>query len=255
MVVEPDPEPEYCPECGSAYCNGECMSSNPCEYCGSQNCSGECQDEEYNDEPDTYECPRCGDPYCDGSCQSTPCTCGNCEECGYTETQMTDEEYTELGQTTINKIQQDLQSNNVQIKQVKINDTTGEALLYAAGAGLNTNGIITSATNFIANAGPLVTNIGIAVSGAGLVVGATQTWIGYSDGDITTADKLNAISTALNAVGIVCAFIPGGQIVSGVLGVSSCIVGLVSTFMSDNMQKEIFIKFDDGTSFYMCLLS
>lgn len=212
----------YCPDCGNLDCS--CNGSWGCVYCGDVSCSGDCQD------------------------SSSCANCPGCAECSWFSDP--DEQ---LGHETLYKIKNDLRSGNVKIQQVKMNGR--DALLTAAGVGLNTNGLIISCTSFIENAGPLAAKLGNAVSGAGLIVGATQTYIGFSDGDITTADKLNAISTALSAAGLICVFIPGGQVVSGVLGVASCVVGIVSVFYTHNMPNEIHLKFDDGTSFHMCLIA
>ena len=131
----------------------------------------------------------------------------------------------------------------------------GEAVLNASGIGLNANGLITSCINFIKDTPPSAIAFGNAISVAGFAIGFSQTWIGYSDGDITTQDKLNLISTALSAAGIVCALIPGGQVASGILGVTSCVIGLVSTLVTSEVQREIHLNFEDGTSFHMYLIS
>ena len=87
------------------------------------------------------------------------------------------------------------------------------------------------------------------------MVTSAQAWIGYSDGDITTQYKLNLVSTALNAAGLACALIPGGQIASGVLGATSCVIGLISTFVTSEVPREIHLEFEDGTSFHMYLIA
>ena len=164
-----------------------------------------------------------------------------------------DQYYIELGNQGINKITTDLKNGNVQIQQVKM--SAGEAVLNASGIGLNANELITSCINFIKDTPPSAIAFGNAISVAGFAIGFSQTWIGYSDGDITTQDKLNLISTALSAAGIVCALIPWGQVASGILGVTSCVIGLVSTFVTSEVQREIHLNFEDGTSFHMYLIS
>lgn len=164
-----------------------------------------------------------------------------------------DEYYKNLGNEGIEKIRADLRNRNVKIQQVKM--SAGEAILNASGIGLNTNGLITSCINFIKDAPPSALAFGNAISIAGFAVGASQTWIGYGDGDITTQDKLNLISTALNAAGLACALIPGGQIASGVLGATSCVIGLISTFVTSEVPREIHLEFEDGTSFHMYLIA
>lgn len=153
----------------------------------------------------------------------------------------------------MNKIKTDLNNGNVQVKKCVIGPN-GVAMMNAAGIGLNTNGIITSCIPFIKNADKVALQFGKSISYAGLVIGASQTYIGFTDGDISTGDIFSAVSTALNAAGVVCAFIPGGIVVSGVLGVTSCVVGLIGGVFSYNMPSEIHIQLDNGTNFYLYLV-
>lgn len=169
------------------------------------------------------------------------------------ENDKNDEYYEKLGNEGIEKIRADLKNGNVKIQQVKMSAT--EAILNASSLGLNANGLIISCVDFLKNTPPSAAAFGRLISATGLMVGFAQTWIGYSDGDITTQYKLNLISTALNAAGLVCTFIPGGQIVSGVLGVASCVIGLVSTFVTSEVPREIHLEFEDGTSFHMYLIA
>lgn len=71
----------------------------------------------------------------------------------------------------------------------------------------------------------------------------------------TSADKINAISTALGAIGFAAAFISGGVVVSGIFGVASCIVGLASNFVTHVVVPTLLrITFDDGTHFSMIIM-
>ena len=47
----------------------------------------------------------------------------------------------------------------------------------------------------------------------------------------------------------------GGQIASGVLGATSCVIGLISTFVTSEVPREIHLEFEDGTSFHMYLIA
>lgn len=244
FIVDAECQCGSCDLCLSRLCSwcgqNPCICYSYCPICGFVDCI--C---------DELGCVFCGKMDCYGECLNTGMDCGGCGVCA--NCLNTQENYEELGYKTLNRIENDLKNGIVEIKQVNIN--AGEAILTGVGFGVNTNGIITSCLNFIENAKPSALAFGNAVAGVGLVVGATQTWIGYSDGDITTQDKLNLISTALNAAGIACAFVPGGQIVSGVLGVTSCIVGLVSVFVTNEIHNEIHLQFEDGTSFHMYLVA
>ena len=168
---------------------------------------------------------------------------------GGTGSGMTDAQYRALGNEAFDKIRSDLVSKNVNMQEAKVN-SAGELVLTATGIGVNTNGIITSCVSFMNNVDNLAINFGRGVAGLGIGIGITQTCIAYSDGNIT-AGTLNLISTALATAGFICAFVPGAQVVAGVLGVTSCVIGLIASFVSDHLPKEIHIQLEDGTNIYL----
>lgn len=131
------------------------------------------------------------------------------------------------------------------IKQAHID--AGKATIYAANIGTGgVNGIIVSCLNFMKNIQDDVyaANFGRGMSIAGVISGTMQTIIVCADGDITT-DALTAISTAL---GIAAVLLPTGMAITGIVGVSSCIIGLVSTFVTTSFPSEIHIQLEDGTN-------
>ncbi len=161
----------------------------------------------------------------------------------------TDEYYESLGQMGFDKIRSDLSSGDVQIKQAFLD--AGKATVYAANLGTGGfNGIVASCISFMKSAqvDTYAVSFGRGMSIAGVVSGALQTIIVCTDGNITTGDTLTAISTALNAAGLIASFIPGGLIVSGVLGVTGCIIGLAGTFVTTNLPSEMHIQLEDGTN-------
>lgn len=132
------------------------------------------------------------------------------------------------------------------IKQAHID--AGKATIYAANIGTGgVNGIIASCLNFMKNIQDDVyaVNFGKGLSIAGVISGTMQTIIVCTDGDITTGDALTAISTAL---GIAAVLLPTGMAITGIVGVSSCIIGLVSTFVTTSFPSEIHIQLEDGTN-------
>ena len=145
-----------------------------------------------------------------------------------------DEYYTRLGEEAFAKIISDLESGNVDFYECTIssNDNYYHAGVVAANLGLNTNGLITSCINFMKDPPIEALTYGQILSGASLYIGVSQTIVAFTDGEISTTDIVNAISVGFNAIGFVTAFIPGGQIVSGVAGVTSCIIGLASNFIT-----------------------
>ncbi|MBQ0080278.1 MAG: hypothetical protein KBS95_01835, partial [Alistipes sp.] len=134
----------------------------------------------------------------------------------------------------------------VQIKQALID--AGKATIYAANIGTGgVNGIIASCLNFIKNIkdDAYAVKFGTRLSYLGAGVNIVQTIIVCADGDITTGDAITAISTAL---GIAAVLLPTGMVVTGIVGVSSCIIGLVSIFVTTNIPSEIHIQLEDGTN-------
>lgn len=87
---------------------------------------------------------------------------------------------------------------------------------------------------------------GKGVSALNMLVGTAQTIIGCSDGDITTADALNALSTILGGLGYAVVFTPLAP-VAPYLGIASCVVGLASNcFTYYGIPTIIRVKMDNG---------
>lgn len=225
VIVDPDPTPDpgqpeenYCPFCGSMFCSGDCQNSGTGDWGGGGGNPGE-----------TTPNPDFGE-------------------------NMNDARYTEIGRNGIAKIKTDLQQGNFRCEKCIIGPT-GTALISAASVGVNVNGIATSCISFLEHADKTALAFGKSMSLAGIALGGAQTYIGFTDGDISTGDVLNAISTALGVAGYACAFIPGGQIVGGVLGVTSCVIGFVAGFFSYNLPSEIHIELDNGRKIHLYLNS
>lgn len=164
-----------------------------------------------------------------------------------------DGRYRVLGMQGFRKIQNDLKNKNVVINQVKYRE--GYPVLDAAGVGLNTTGIITSCLNFLeqTNLDKYALSFGKKMGLAGFITGATQTAIAFSDGDISTADILNAVSTALAGASLVCALFPGTIVVGGILGVASCVVGLVAVAAGARSTGPLILHVDGERRIYLYL--
>lgn len=132
---------------------------------------------------------------------------------------------TNLGREGLEKIRNTLQNGNVKVKQVGMSN--GNAVLTAVGIGANANGLIASCLNFMdqANLDKYAKGFGNALGGLGVGIGLAQTYIAWSDGEITTGDILSAVSTALGAIGLVGAFVPAVVTISGIAGVIACVIG------------------------------
>lgn len=171
---------------------------------------------------------------------------------GTTDVGMTDTQAQALGRGAMNKMKTDLQNGNVRIEKI-IRGSDGNILLEAAGVGANVNGITLSFLSFLdqSNADNLrAAKFGRNLGVLGTVIGGMQTYIAFSDGEVSYGDIVGAVSAALGTVGSVCAFIPGLQVVSGVLGVTSCIIGLVSTAMRSEA-RLIEVRLENNKKIYI----
>lgn len=159
-----------------------------------------------------------------------------------------EEYYQRLGEEAFAKIREDIESGNYLFYDCTVDNSgnVGEALLNAAGVGLNTNDFILLFMKFFDDIPKDAIAFGKIISGANFVVGAAQTVIGCSDGDITTADALNALSTILSGLGYAVAFTPLAP-VAPYLGIASCVVGLASNcFTYYGIPTIIRVKMDSG---------
>lgn len=157
-------------------------------------------------------------------------TGGGGSEGGGNSGTITDPEKT-LGLQCFDKMITDLEYGRVTLK--KVNYQEGYPILNAANVGMNANGIITNCLNFIkqTNLDNYAKNFGKFMSIASIPLNVTSTVIAFTDGEITTADILGAVSTALSLVSLVGVFFPPAIVISGIAGVASCVIGLVAVAM------------------------
>lgn len=158
-----------------------------------------------------------------------------------------------VGKECITKMKTDLESGNFQINKVS-KKSDGEVLLDVASIGVNTNGIITSCIDFLnqSHVDEVAKNFGKNMGKLGLLTGAFQTYIAFSDGDVSAADIAGAVSLALSAVGKLCVVLPGFQIIGATLQVTGCVVGLVATMMSSyNSQMLIEVTLKNNSKVYV----
>lgn len=155
----------------------------------------------------------------------------------------------ELGQDGYAKMRTDVTSGNYQGLSVK-RLSNGEAVLTAASIGGNTNGIITSCLNFMNpnNVDKMAVAFGKQLGRFGGAIGVLQTIVAFSQGDYSAGSIVGAVSTALSLIGIFCALTPP---VAGIIGVTSCVLGLVSTIMSFTQAFLIEVPMEDGGSIFV----
>ena len=92
---------------------------------------------------------------------------------------------------------------------------------------------------------------GKSIGIAGTALGTYQTIIAVTDGDISNADVVGAISTALGVISSATAFIPVLAPISGITGVTGCLLGLISTMMTSEVPNLIEIQLENGSSVYL----
>ena len=161
-----------------------------------------------------------------------------------------DEDY-ERGKEGIEKMQKDLKEGKTAIR------TITDATLTGVGAGVNTNGIIFSAANFLDNLSKAerttISSFGNALGIAGIAVTTAQTFITIYDGEeLSTSDVLNIVSATLGGCALITGYFPVLAGVTGVLGVSSAVIGLASPFVTEGMYA---IEAPNGELIYIYITS
>lgn len=165
-------------------------------------------------------------------------------------TRKPDEDY-ERGKEGIEKMQKDLKEGKTAIR------TITDATLTGVGAGVNTNGIIFSAANFLDNLSKAerttISSFGNALGIAGIAVTTAQTFITIYDGEeLSTSDVLNIVSATLGGCALITGYFPVLAGVTGVLGVSSAVIGLASLFVTEGMYA---IEAPNGELIYIYITS
>ena len=139
-----------------------------------------------------------------------------------------DDDY-ERGKQGVKKMKNDLKNGNVTVRQATIHGLAGFNL------GLNTYSIFPTLTNFLDGAinDALLKNFGRTLGGAGIALTGAQTILVLIDeGELSTGDWLSLISATLG----VAAFLPIAPTISGVVGVTSALIGIASFFISDTFE-------------------
>lgn len=150
------------------------------------------------------------------------------------------------------KIISDLNYGNTQMVYVHPRYTGGYDLLDGSALVTNTYGIATSCFNFLNKmTRDQLMLFGNSVGYLGTLISGYQTYIAFTDGDITGNDILGAVSTALGIAGYLFAaagFFP----VAGVLGIAGCVVGLVSTMINLARQSMLIqVPLENGHNVYV----
>ena len=147
-----------------------------------------------------------------------------------------DEEAIALGRQGVSKMAGDLRSGNVNCYKAANGALTG------IGTAINANGIITSAVNFVDSIDKSIEtlcNFGtkLSIVGAGLSVAQTILVVTNED-EFGESEILSLVSAAL---GVAAVFLPPFSIAAGVVGISSCVVGLIATGLSSYCQPGMYI--------------
>lgn len=152
-----------------------------------------------------------------------------------------------IGMDVIKKVRTDIGNGNYQQAEVVKNMATGEAVLTSASVVTNWKGIVTECFNFMNsnNVDKIARTFGKAIGRSNLVLGTAQTLIAVAKGDYSTATIMGAISTALSWMGILFALSP---VALGVIGVTGCVLGVVSSIISLSKALSIEVPMEDGGS-------
>lgn len=93
---------------------------------------------------------------------------------------------------------------------------------------------------------------GTWIGGFGLLLNIYQTWIAFSDGDVSAEDIGLAVITAFNLVGILyCACLPVSLGVMGTIGTITSAVGLASDICSLTRSTIVRVSLKNGKNVYV----
>lgn len=151
----------------------------------------------------------------------------------------------ELGERAYSKIMENLGNENLQMTQLEMRG--GHPVLGVIGIGVNHKGIIASCFNFMnQNHLPsVVKQFGKRVGILGVALGVTQTVIALYEGNMSATTAMDALSTALGFLSLRAAAF-GAFPLAGFLGVTGCVLGIVSGIISLTQTMLIKIPVQDG---------
>lgn len=158
----------------------------------------------------------------------------------------------ERGVAAREKIISDLNYGNTQMVYVRPRSNGIYELIDGSALVTNTYGIATSCFNFLNKmTRDQLVLFGNSVGYLGVLLGVCQTYVAFTDGDITGNDILGAVSTAFSAASLLFAM-AGLAPVAGVLGIAGCVVGLVSTMINLAGQSMLIqVPLEDGHNVYV----
>jgi hypothetical protein len=96
-----------------------------------------------------------------------------------------------------------------------------------------------------------LSRFGGLIGSIGLLASTWNTWIAFADGDVSAEDIGMAVWTAFNAVGVVCAFFPGGIAIAGMIGTITATVGLASAICSVTRSTLVRVSLKNGKNVYV----
>ena len=158
----------------------------------------------------------------------------------------------ELGQQSFERVRRDLVYQNVQPVYLHPKNA-GYHIVNGFSIGVNTNGIIASCLNFMNqnNIDVYAKNFGRTVGILGAGLGWAQTIIAFTDSNIPNPNLWDVALNVLNTAGVICGFIPALIPLAGVIGIATCVIGIVMTTINYTKAQLIQIPLDDGSNIYI----
>ena len=158
----------------------------------------------------------------------------------------------ELGQQSFERVRRDLVYQNVQPVYLHPKNA-GYHIVNGFSIGVNTNGIIASCLNFMNqnNIDVYAKNFGRTVGILGAGLGWAQTIIAFTDSNIPNPNLWDVALNVLNTAGVICGFIPALIPLAGVIGIATCVIGIVMTTINYTKAQLIQVPLDDGSNIYI----
>ena len=156
-----------------------------------------------------------------------------------------------LGVEAAEKMLADIENDNYGLYKAENRATAVDGFLLVADMMALKVNCLSFVSGLLESDRAILSNFGTWIGGFGLLLNIYQTWIAFSDGDITSEDIGIAVMTALSAVGFFCAFLNIGFAIAGTIGTITSAVGLASDICSLTRSMLVRVALKNGKNVYV----
>ena len=156
-----------------------------------------------------------------------------------------------LGVEAAEKMLADIENDNYGLYKAENSATAVDGILFATDLATLKINMISYVSRLTQSDQIALSRFGGLIGSIGLLASTWNTWIAFADGDVSAEDIGMAVWTAFNAVGVVCAFFPGGIAISGMIGTITATVGLASAICSVTRSTLVRVSLKNGKNVYV----